>query len=137
MDIIFSHRCLEYQRIGHPEGPARVRIAHEYLTGKGFTSLEPAPAGREELLAVHALELVRRNMARIYQVFTEIPTILKGLINDPHMNGSCDMNEGLHRARKILLKITDMGLPTATEVLDPITPQYLAGLVCWAAIGAR
>ena len=60
MDIIFSHRCLEYQRIGHPEGPARVRIAHEYLTGKGFSCLEPAPANRDQIQAVHSLELVRR-----------------------------------------------------------------------------
>jgi len=59
------------------------------------------------------------------------------LINDPHMNGTCDMNEGLRRARRILMKVTELGLPTATEMLDPITPQYLAGLVCWSAIGAR
>jgi 3-deoxy-7-phosphoheptulonate synthase len=61
----------------------------------------------------------------------------KGLINDPRMDGSCDIVEGLRRARKLLLKITEMGVPTGTEMLDPITPQYIAGLVCWAAIGAR
>ena len=61
----------------------------------------------------------------------------KGLINDPCMDGSCDMEAGLRRARKLLLEITAMGLPTATELLDPITPQYIAGLVCWAAVGAR
>jgi 3-deoxy-7-phosphoheptulonate synthase len=61
----------------------------------------------------------------------------KGLINDPRMDGSYDMDTGLHRARALLLKITEMGLPTATEILDPITPQYIAGLVCWTAIGAR
>jgi len=61
----------------------------------------------------------------------------KGLINDPCMDGSCDMEAGLRRARKLLLEITEMGLPTATELLDPIIPQYIAGLVCWAAVGAR
>jgi 3-deoxy-7-phosphoheptulonate synthase len=61
----------------------------------------------------------------------------KGMINDPNMDGSCDMESGLRRARKLLLEITAMGLPTATELLDPITPQYIAGLVCWAAVGAR
>lgn len=61
----------------------------------------------------------------------------KGLINDPNMDGSCDMKAGLRRARKLLLKITEMGLPTGTEMLDHITPQYVAGLVSWAAIGAR
>ena len=83
---------------------------------------------------------VAESMFLVMRVYFEKPRTTigwKGLINDPHMNGSCDMNEGLRRARRILLKITEMGLPTATEVLDPITPQYLAGLVCWSAIGAR
>lgn len=61
----------------------------------------------------------------------------KGLVNDPHMNGTYDIETGLKRARKLLLEITEMGLPTATEFLDPIVPQYLADLVAWAAIGAR
>jgi 3-deoxy-7-phosphoheptulonate synthase len=61
----------------------------------------------------------------------------KGLINDPHLDGSCDIVTGLRRARKLLLEITEMGLPAATEMLDPITPQYIAGLVGWSAIGAR
>jgi 3-deoxy-7-phosphoheptulonate synthase len=61
----------------------------------------------------------------------------KGLINDPQLDGSCDMMQGLRKARALLLKITEMGIPTATEMLDPFIPQYIAGLVCWAAIGAR
>lgn len=61
----------------------------------------------------------------------------KGLINDPSLDGAHDIDTGLHKARRLLLKITEMGLPTATELLDPITPQYIAGLLCWAAIGAR
>ncbi len=61
----------------------------------------------------------------------------KGLINDPHLDGSYDIDCGLKTARKLLLDITGMGLPAATEFLDPIVPQYLADLVSWAAIGAR
>ena len=61
----------------------------------------------------------------------------KGLINDPHMDGSCDIEEGLLIARKLLLDINDMGLAAATEFLDPIVPQYLDDLISWAAIGAR
>ncbi|MGA6926370.1 MAG: 3-deoxy-7-phosphoheptulonate synthase [Desulfosarcina sp.] len=61
----------------------------------------------------------------------------KGLINDPWLNGSYDISAGLHKARGLLLDITRMGLPTATEMLDPIVPQYIDELVCWAAVGAR
>ena len=61
----------------------------------------------------------------------------KGLINDPHLDGTYDIETGLKQARRLLLEITGMGLPTATEFLDPITPQYIADLVSWAAIGAR
>ena len=61
----------------------------------------------------------------------------KGLIYDPHLNGSFDIGEGLRRARRLLLAITEMGLPAATELLDPFTPQYVADLVSWTAIGAR
>ncbi|MBW1645882.1 MAG: 3-deoxy-7-phosphoheptulonate synthase [Deltaproteobacteria bacterium] len=85
-------------------------------------------------------EEVADTMLLVMRVYFEKPRTTvgwKGLINDPHLNGSCDMNTGLRRARRLLLTITGMGLPTATEMLDPITPQYLAGLVCWSAIGAR
>ncbi len=61
----------------------------------------------------------------------------KGLINDPHLDGSCDVPEGLLLARRLLLEINGLGLPCASEVLDPVTPQYLADLLSWAAIGAR
>ena len=60
MDIIFSERCLEYHQIGHPESPARIRIAKEYLARMGFGFQEPAPASREEILSVHSPELVRK-----------------------------------------------------------------------------
>lgn len=61
----------------------------------------------------------------------------KGLINDPDLDGSCDMARGLQLARQILLQITEMGVACSVEMLDPVTPQYLADLVSWAAIGAR
>ncbi|MBI5594662.1 MAG: 3-deoxy-7-phosphoheptulonate synthase [Elusimicrobia bacterium] len=61
----------------------------------------------------------------------------KGLINDPSMDDSFRIEEGLTLARRLLLSVTALGLPTATEALDPITPQYLSELVCWHAIGAR
>ena len=61
----------------------------------------------------------------------------KGLVNDPHLNDSFRIEEGLHIARKLLLDILEIGLPTSTEALDPISPQYLQDLISWTAIGAR
>jgi len=61
----------------------------------------------------------------------------KGLINDPHLDGSFDINEGLDLARRFLLEVNELGVPAATEFLDTITPQYTADLVSWGAIGAR
>lgn len=61
----------------------------------------------------------------------------KGLINDPHLDGSHDIATGLRTARRFLLDVTGLGLPAATEFLEPISPQYLADLVSWGAIGAR
>ena len=83
---------------------------------------------------------VQDTMLLVMRVYFEKPRTTvgwKGLINDPNLDGSCDMSQGLRRARALLMQITEMGLPTATELLDPITPQYIAGLVCWTAIGAR
>jgi 3-deoxy-7-phosphoheptulonate synthase len=61
----------------------------------------------------------------------------KGLINDPHMDGSFDVETGLRKARELILYLTELGLPLATEALDPISPQYLAEVFSWSAIGAR
>src|SRR2546430_14107453 len=60
----------------------------------------------------------------------------KGLINDPHLDGSGDVNTGLHTARALLREVLDLGLPIGCEFLDPITPQYISDLVAWGAIGA-
>ena len=80
-----------------------------------------------------ALEIVMR-------VYFEKPRTTigwKGLINDPHLNGTFDINYGIHMARELLLDIAKLGVPSATELLDPIVPQYLADLISWTAIGAR
>ena len=61
----------------------------------------------------------------------------KGLINDPHLDGTFDINFGLRQARKLLLNLNEMGMPASTEFLDMITPQYYADLISWGAIGAR
>ena len=61
----------------------------------------------------------------------------KGLINDPHLDGTCDVVAGLEIARGLLLAINEAGLPCASEVLDPFTPQFTADLLAWASIGAR
>src|SRR5256884_7724669 len=61
----------------------------------------------------------------------------KGLINDPHLDGSFAINEGLRLARRLLLDLVELGLPSGCEFLDPITPQFISDLVIWGAIGAR
>jgi 3-deoxy-7-phosphoheptulonate synthase len=76
----------------------------------------------------------------IMRVYFEKPRTTvgwKGLINDPHMDDSCDVEAGLRIGRRLLLEINRMGLPAGTELLDPITPQYIADLISWTAIGAR
>jgi 3-deoxy-7-phosphoheptulonate synthase len=76
----------------------------------------------------------------IMRVYFEKPRTTvgwKGLINDPYLNDSFKIQEGLHIGRKLLIDIAEMGLPTATEALDPISPQYLQDLISWSAIGAR
>src|SRR6202011_2511877 len=61
----------------------------------------------------------------------------KGLINDPHLDESFRINDGMRMARRLLLDLAEMGVPAGTEFLDMISPQYTAGLVSWGAIGAR
>ncbi len=76
----------------------------------------------------------------IMRVYFEKPRTTigwKGLINDPNLDGSYDIEAGLKKARKLLLELTAMGVPAGTEFLDPIIPQYTAELITWAAIGAR
>lgn len=100
-----------------------VDAAYEY--GQRLVALREALAGQ--------LEIVMR-------VYFEKPRTSigwKGLINDPHLDGSYDINTGLRLARKLLIDLAEMGLPAATELLDPITPQYISDVISWTAIGAR
>ncbi|MGC6427674.1 MAG: 3-deoxy-7-phosphoheptulonate synthase [Akkermansiaceae bacterium] len=76
----------------------------------------------------------------IMRVYFEKPRTTvgwKGLINDPHLDGSFDINRGLRFARELLLQLAEMGVPAGTEFLDAISPQYVADLIAWGAIGAR
>lgn len=85
-------------------------------------------------------EKLKRELLIVMRVYFEKPRTTvgwKGLINDPHLDGSCDVAHGLPLARKILLDINKLGVPAANEALDPVTPQYISDLISWAAIGAR
>lgn len=107
----------------------------------GPCSIHDEQAAREYATRLNAL---RREFADqmeiVMRVYFEKPRTTigwKGLVNDPHLDGSQDIEAGLKIARSLLVEITGMGLPAATEFLDPIVPQYIADLVTWAAIGAR
>ena len=93
-------------------------------------------AGRLKALA----DALSDRLVIVMRVYFEKPrttTGWKGLINDPNLNDTFDIASGLHRARSLLLQIAAMGVYAGTEILDPIVPQYIGGLVSWAAIGAR
>ncbi|MDD5472409.1 MAG: 3-deoxy-7-phosphoheptulonate synthase AroG [Sideroxydans sp.] len=83
----------------------------------------------------HAADLLI--LMRVYFEKPRTTVGWKGLINDPHLDGSFKINEGLHMARKLLWELNESGLPCATEFLDVVTPQYTADLISWGAIGAR
>ena len=85
-------------------------------------------------------EKVAETILIVMRVYFEKPRTSvgwKGLINDPNLDGTCDIQEGLRKARRILSRITELGLPAGTELLETITPQYVDDLISWAAIGAR
>jgi 3-deoxy-7-phosphoheptulonate synthase len=85
-------------------------------------------------------ERVSKELLVVMRVYFEKPRTTvgwKGLINDPHLDGTFDIPTGIRRARKLLRDIAELGMPAATELLDPIVPQYIADLVTWTAIGAR
>lgn len=83
---------------------------------------------------------VKDALVLVMRVYFEKPRTTvgwKGLINDPHLDGTYDIPTGIRKARALLKDVAELGLPAATEMLDPITPQYIADLVSWTAIGAR
>ncbi|MDD2942407.1 MAG: 3-deoxy-7-phosphoheptulonate synthase [bacterium] len=93
-------------------------------------------AKRLRLLA----EEVKETMFLVMRVYFEKPRTTvgwKGFINDPYLNDSFEIEAGLSQARKLLLEIAEIGLPTGTEALDPVVPQYIQDLISWTAIGAR
>ncbi|MBA6326851.1 3-deoxy-7-phosphoheptulonate synthase [Colwellia sp. MB02u-6] len=100
--------------------------------------LEGAKAYARQLKELH--DKYQDSLYIVMRVYFEKPRTTvgwKGLINDPHMDGSFDVETGLRKARALLIYLTELGLPLATEALDPISPQYLAELFSWSAIGAR
>ncbi|MGD1928149.1 MAG: 3-deoxy-7-phosphoheptulonate synthase [Leptolyngbyaceae cyanobacterium] len=116
----------EDQRLLVIVGPCSVHdvdAALEY--GQKLTALRAELSGSLEIVMRVYFEKPRTNVG------------WKGLINDPHLDGSYDINTGLRLARRLLLDLAHMGLPAATELLDPITPQYIADVIAWTAIGAR
>jgi 3-deoxy-7-phosphoheptulonate synthase len=112
-----------------------------FLLIVGPCSIHDPDAGREyaRRLAALSREVADRIMI-VMRVYFEKPRTTvgwKGLVMDPHLDGTHDIAAGLRLGRAFLLDVLDLGLATATEFLDPITPQYVADLVCWGAIGAR
>ena len=121
------------------------RILHgtddRLLVVVGPCSIHDTKAGLEYAKRLLALgENLDADLQIVMRVYFEKPRTTvgwKGLINDPHLDGSYDINEGLETARKFLLDVNELGMPAAMEFLDTITPQYTADLVSWGAIGAR
>ncbi|MBE7732408.1 3-deoxy-7-phosphoheptulonate synthase [Devosia faecipullorum] len=140
----------------HPRTDVATRTAlaarhavHNILTGQddrlavivGPCSIHDPRAAMDYANRLAALrEELGDRLEIIMRVYFEKPRTTvgwKGLINDPDLNGSFNITQGLHTARSLLLEINNLGLPAAVEFLDMTTPQYIADLVSWAAIGAR
>ena len=107
----------------------------------GPCSIHDTKAAREYAgLLRSAIQEFSRDLCIVMRVYFEKPRTTigwKGLINDPYLDQSYKINDGLRQARHLLLDLAEMGVPTGTEFLDMISPQYIAGLVSWGAIGAR
>ncbi len=129
---------------------ARARNAiHEILTGEddrllvimGPCSIHDVHAAREYAERLKALGAeLGEDLLVVMRVYFEKPRTTvgwKGLINDPNLDGTYRINEGLHLARQLLVDLADMGVPAATEYLDLVSPQYVSDVVSWGAIGAR
>ncbi len=122
---------------------------HEILHGKddrllvivGPCSIHDPKAGREYATRLKVLiDELADELCIVMRVYFEKPRTTvgwKGLINDPHLDDSFNINHGLRLARSLLLDVADMGVPAGTEYLDLISPQYISDLVSWGAIGAR
>ena len=106
-------------------GPSEDRVAHAIVQVEDMQALKDK----------YSSELVV--MMRVYFEKPHTTVGWRGLINDPDLNGTFNVNTGLRTARKVLLDINELGVPAATEFLDLITSQYISDLTCWGAIGAR
>ena len=136
------------ERVAQNIATARQNV-EDILSGKsnkllvivGPCSIHDTKAGLEYATRLHAFAQKHTNTLQIVmRTYFEKPRTIvgwKGMINDPHLDGSCQLREGLFKAREFLLNINKIGMPTATEFLDMITGQYLADLISWGAIGAR
>ena len=164
MEKLYDLRVSRIIRLSSPKDlkeklPVDERIADTVITGRreveniltgkdsrllvivGPCSIHDTEAALEYALKLSALRTeLQDDLCIMMRVYFEKPrTTLgwKGFINDPHLDDTYDIVHGLFYARKLLLEINAIGLPAATEFLDPITPQYVADVVSWAAIGAR
>lgn len=112
-----------------------------FLLVVGPCSIHDPPAALEYATRLRGLiDRVRDSVYLVMRCYFEKPRTSigwKGLIMDPHLDGSHAIPAGLRIGRRFLMDVLDLGVPTATELLDPITPQYIADLICWSAIGAR
>ena len=111
-----------------------------FLLITGPCSIHDVEAGLEYAKLLNEFSKKIKNFYIVMRVYFEKPRTTvgwKGLINDPDLNNTFDMDKGLKKARTFLNDVTNLGMPTATEFLDPFTPQYLADFVSWGAIGAR
>ena len=158
LNIVSQHTLLPPSQL-HEDIPASARATQ--TVGAARRALAEILSGRDRRLfvvvgpcSIHdtkaALEYAHRLKALadeladqlfiVMRVYFEKPRTTvgwKGLINDPRMDDSFCIDEGLHVARQLLVDLNDLGLPCGTEALDPITPQYLGDLIAWSAIGAR
>lgn len=114
---------------------------HRLIVVIGPCSIHDVDAAMDYAQRLKAIaDKVDDTLLVVMRVYFEKPRTTvgwKGLINDPHLDDSFKISEGLHIGRRLLLDISELGLPTATEALDPISPQYLQDLISWSAIGAR
>lgn len=114
---------------------------HRLLVVIGPCSIHDVDGAMEYAQRLLALrEKLADRLCIVMRVYFEKPRTTvgwKGLINDPNLDGSFDMDRGIRLAREVLMRVNGMGMPAGTEFLEPITPQYIADLVSWAAIGAR
>ena len=117
------------------------RIDHRLMVVVGPCSIHDPEAALDYAYRLSKLsEEVNDTLLLIMRVYFEKPRTTigwKGFINDPYLDDSFQIQDGLLAARKLLISFAEMGLPTATEALDHITPQYLSDLITWSAIGAR